>query len=294
MASPSGRSRSVRAPSASKAVRPAGRSAVGWPRTRKIVTAGRPPRNSSLGVGQRDVEVGDAAVQRGARRGAGDRGRGADQLHLVADAQTEGLVGQHLPGPGRQLTVGQLRPPQPVGLDPEHVHVDDAVEVDRGVRLQEARDLLHAGDRGHLGPARLVDRPEAGERAGLPGVDHEEVGAHRPDPRRPSSRKASASPDSSRLMANTRAVPMAVMMNRRRRHCRSRSAATNMARNLTDRPERRLACLIAGVCRCRPVAGRARSSEAMPRGVSTARATESAHVCLPRHQLLHHRPGAAR
>ena len=55
-----------------------------------------------------------------------------------------------LPGPGRQVAVGQLRPPQPVGLDPEHVHVDDAVEVDRGVGLQEARDLLHAGDRGDL------------------------------------------------------------------------------------------------------------------------------------------------
>ena len=63
---------------------------------------------------------------------------------------------------------------------------------------------------------------------------------------RPSSRKASASPESSRLMANTRAVPMAVMMNRRRRHCRSRSAASNMARNLTDRPERRSASLSLG------------------------------------------------
>ena len=46
---------------------------------------------------------------------------------------------------------------------------------------------------------------------------------------RASTRKPLASPVSTSVMAKTKAVPMTAMMNRRRRHCRSRKAAVSIA-----------------------------------------------------------------
>ena len=137
-ASPSGRSRSARASSRVVGGEPGRQVGRGCALHEEDRDGRQAAEEQPLGVGQRQVEVGDAPVERRARRRPGHRQRGAGQLHLVAHAQAERLVGQQLPGRGGPLAVGQVRPSQPAGLDPEHVHVDDAVEVDRGVRLQEA------------------------------------------------------------------------------------------------------------------------------------------------------------